>query len=120
MNEAFATYGVTVTTNDQAMTHVGTGGSIQTLIGGGAVTPTVDGQTWYSDINAGDSGDGVVPLVSLQSTFFGDPHITIKQWGTGPAIPDLPFTHATGDIDHNSIIKNADVDKWIVDELTGG
>ena len=114
----YATYGVTLNTVTQDKTHVGPGGSIVSIGGNGKPVPTVDGQTWYSELSSADSGDSVVPLASLQTTFVGDRNITLKPWGNGAPVSGLTFTPTTQPVDHSvGIVKNTDVLGWIAQQL---
>jgi hypothetical protein len=114
----YATYGVTMNTVTQDKTHVGPGGSIVSIGGNGKPVPTIDGQTWYSELSSADSGDSVVPLDSLQTTFVGDSSITLKPWGNGTPVAPLIFTPTNQAVDHSvGIVKNTDVLGWIVQQL---
>jgi len=115
VDRAFASYGVTLETVTRVDTRQGTGGFTTGIQDKGIPQPTVAGQVWYAPVIEPNAGDGVVPLVSLESTFVGDPRITLKPWGTGSPTAELPFTPTSGGVDHMlGIITNPDVLSWLV------
>lgn len=70
------------------------------------------------------AGDGNAPFVSYISTFKGDPHITLAQWGNGdvPAdvAGDVVWTYFTDyPVYHDVFFYNPGVRKFVVDTLTG-
>lgn len=69
-------------------------------------------------------GDGNAPFVSYISTFAGDPHITLAQWGNGDVPSDVTgdvvWTHFTDyPVYHDVFFYNPGVRKFVVDTLTG-
>jgi hypothetical protein len=69
-------------------------------------------------------GDGNAPFTSYRSTFGGDPHVTIVQWGNGapPAwVPaDKVWTRETNyPVYHDAFFYNPDVRRFVVRTLTG-
>jgi hypothetical protein len=119
VGKAFASYGVTLDTVTRVTTHQGTGGFVTGIQDKGIPQPTVPGQIWYEPVIEPKAGDGVVPLVSLESTFVGDPRITLKPWGNGTPTDDLPFTPTAGAVDHMlGIIANPDVLTWVVQAVS--
>lgn len=70
------------------------------------------------------AGDGNAPFVSYLSTFKGDAHITLAQWGNGD-VPsevtgDVVWTHFTDyPVYHDVFFYNPGVRKFVIDTLTG-
>jgi len=116
---AVATYCVTTPTNTLVQTEVGEGGEILPIQFPPGAPPlkTLPGETWYLN-ELQPYGDTVVPLVSQQTTFIGDPLVTIQQWGQGTPVPGGPtFTSTTGPVTHVTMFNNTDIINYCIAQL---
>ena len=124
------TPGLLAQTVNEISTNVGIGGQIyqlNSLLRKYPIpTPTVIGQTWYTMISNSRAGDTVVPLQSLQATFFAadgdaDPSLTVQQWGNqAPPVgltPQQTWTQVSGDITHADMFNNPLIAQWTVQTL---
>ena len=118
LRHAVATYCVTTPTNTLVQTKVGVGGEILPIqFPPGVPIPTLPGETWYLNVLQ-PYGDTVVPLVSQQTTFIGDPLVTIQQWGHGTPVPGGPsFTTTTGPVTHVTMFNNVDIIDYCIEQL---
>ena len=115
---AAASAGVTTTTITQLNQQTGQGGSLWP-VGQPFATPAVDGQTWYQTVQTNNEGDGIVPLVSLLSTFANDPRITLKLWGSpNVTLPSgITFTPTNGSSTHLGLLTNNEFIAWLKQKL---
>ncbi|SIO44877.1 hypothetical protein SAMN05444166_4815 [Singulisphaera sp. GP187] len=119
LRHAVATYCVTTLTNTLVQTKLGVGGEILSIQfpPGAPPIPTLPGETWYLNVLQ-PYGDTVVPLVSQQTTFIGDPLVTIQQWGHGTPVPGGPtFTTTTGPVTHVTMFNNVDIIDYCIEQL---
>jgi hypothetical protein len=80
-----AMFGVAQPTITEMTLKVGPGGFVvplTTRISGfsGTPIPTVVGQVWFNAPTTPNGGDNTVPIESLESTFVGDPRITVDEF----------------------------------------
>jgi hypothetical protein len=89
-------------------------------------TPTVPGQTWYSEIFQPQAGDGAFPLISMQGTLFdalgfADPDIAVQQWGNQHAPVGTPpigtWEQTAENLSHNYFIAAPTIDQWIAAQI---
>lgn len=118
VSSAAVSAGVTTTTITQLNQQIGQGGYVWP-IGQSAAIPTVDGQTWYQPAQTANEGDGMVPLVSILSTFANDSRIKLKLWGSSSITPPsgITFTPTTGSSTHLGLLSNSDFLNWLRREL---